>query len=124
MGVRDGDRVALALPDVEDFVVALHGCFLSGAVAVPVDLRLTEEERAARLAGAEVVLASLPSPEQRRDSPRRLWATRRSTLMHTSGTTAAPKQVVLTHGTGSRTRWGRRSRWGSILPSAGFARCR
>src|SRR5437764_5441815 len=26
-GVKAGDRVALALPAVEDFVVALHGCF-------------------------------------------------------------------------------------------------
>ena len=59
MGVRAGDRVALALPAVEDFVVALHGCLLAGAVAVPVDLRLTEEERAARMAGAQVVLTEL-----------------------------------------------------------------
>ena len=48
LGVRAGDRVALALPAVEDFVVALHGCLLAGAVAVPVDLRLTDEERARR----------------------------------------------------------------------------
>ncbi|HEX4672435.1 MAG TPA: AMP-binding protein [Solirubrobacteraceae bacterium] len=97
MGVRGGDRVALALPAVEDFVVALHGCCLAGAVAVPVDLRLTEEERAARLAGAEAVLTELPSPATLSwrmaafdDAP--------VTVMHTSGTTAAPKQVVLTHG--------------------------
>jgi o-succinylbenzoate---CoA ligase len=96
MGVQAGDRVALALPAVEDFAVALHGCFLSGAVAVPVDLRLTEAERAARLAGAEIVLTELPPPAPIGmpgafgDGP--------LTLMHTSGTTAAPKQVVLTHG--------------------------
>jgi o-succinylbenzoate---CoA ligase len=94
-GVRFGDRVALAMPAVEEFVVALHGCFLAGAVAVPVDLRLTEEERAARMAGAEVVLTELPrlespaSAEGFGDGP--------ITLMHTSGTTAAPKQVALTY---------------------------
>ncbi|MGZ4186502.1 MAG: AMP-binding protein [Solirubrobacteraceae bacterium] len=96
MGVRDGDRVALALSAVEDFAVALHGCFLAGAVAVPVDLRLTEEERAARLAGAEVVLTELPSPAQ--PGFARSFGDGPITLMHTSGTTAAPKQVVLTHG--------------------------
>jgi O-succinylbenzoic acid--CoA ligase len=96
MGVRDGDRVALALPAVEDFVVALHGCVLAGAVAVPVDLRLTEEERAARLAGAEVVLTELPEPALA-GMPRRVGDVP-ITVMHTSGTTAAAKQVALTHG--------------------------
>jgi o-succinylbenzoate---CoA ligase len=95
MGVRDRDRVALALAAVEDFVVALQGCFLAGAVAVPVDLRLTEEERAARLAGAEVVLTELPAPASADD---RSFGDGPITVMHTSGTTAAPKQVVLTDG--------------------------
>ena len=45
-GVRPGDRVALALPS-DELVVALHGCLLIGAVAVPIDLRLTAAERAA-----------------------------------------------------------------------------
>jgi O-succinylbenzoic acid--CoA ligase len=95
-GVQPGDRVAVALPEAEDFAVALHGCFLSGAVAVPVDLRLTEAERAARLAGAELVLSELPSPKQ--PGFARGFGDVPITLMHTSGTTAAPKQVVLTHG--------------------------
>ena len=38
-GVRPGDRVALALAS-EELVVALHGCLLIGAAAVPIDRRL------------------------------------------------------------------------------------
>src|SRR2546430_2358793 len=51
------DRVALALPAGADFVIALHGCILAGVAAVPVDLRLGEQERARRMAGAEVVIS-------------------------------------------------------------------
>jgi O-succinylbenzoic acid--CoA ligase len=95
LGVRSGDRVALALPGVEDFAVALHGCLLAGAVAVPVDLRLTVQERAAQLGGASVILSepleSAPVPW-----PMTAVGDLPVTLMHTSGTTAAPKQVVLT----------------------------
>ena len=40
-------------------MVALHGCLLAGAVAVPVDLRLTEEERARGWPGRELVLTEL-----------------------------------------------------------------
>jgi o-succinylbenzoate---CoA ligase len=106
-GVAEGDRVALALPGVEDFVVALHGCMLIGAAAVPINLRLTEDERAARSAGASVVLSELPA--RSRESLRggrgapvagrgAAVADRDVVVMHTSGTTAAPKPVVLTHG--------------------------
>src|SRR5436309_11567685 len=49
------DRVALALSSPEELVIALHGCILAGMAAVPVDLRLAEEERAKRLARAELV---------------------------------------------------------------------
>ena len=44
--------VALELPPGEDYVIALHGCMLAGVAAVPVDLRLLEDERARRRARA------------------------------------------------------------------------
>jgi O-succinylbenzoic acid--CoA ligase len=56
LGVRPGDRVALALPARAPFVEALHGCMRLGAAAVPVDLRLSEAERAARVEGCAVVV--------------------------------------------------------------------
>jgi O-succinylbenzoic acid--CoA ligase len=96
-GIKPGDRVALALPAGAEFCVALHACALMGATAVPVDLRLTAAERQARLGGATVVV------EERLDGPpldaiHRPEADEVAALMHTSGTTGAPKPVPLTYG--------------------------
>ncbi|MGN6872082.1 MAG: class I adenylate-forming enzyme family protein [Solirubrobacteraceae bacterium] len=83
-GAPRGSRVALAAPAVEDFVVGLHACLLAGAAAVPIDLRLGAAEQAERRAAADVCDAEPPGA----DLP--------VAVMHTSGTTAAPKPVVLT----------------------------
>ena len=90
------ERVALALAPGEEFVVALHGCLLAGVAAVPVDLRLSEEERARRLAGAELVISE-PVREATAATPFAFAGDPPVAIMHTSGTTAAPKPVVLTH---------------------------
>jgi O-succinylbenzoic acid--CoA ligase len=96
-GVQPGDRVALALPAGAGFCVALHACTLVGAVAVPVDLRLQAAERRTRLDGAKTVveepLDGAPLEEIHRPEPDDV-----AVLMHTSGTTAAPKPVPLTYG--------------------------
>ena len=96
-GVEPGDRVALSLPAGPDFAAALHGCLLLGAVAVPIDLRLSEVERELRTAGVAVGV------DRALDGPPLAGAAVPSehdvaTLMHTSGTTAAPKPVALTYG--------------------------
>jgi O-succinylbenzoic acid--CoA ligase len=68
-----------------------------GAVAVPVDLRLQAAERRTRLDGAKTVveepLDGAPLEEIHRPEPDDV-----AVLMHTSGTTAAPKPVPLTYG--------------------------
>jgi o-succinylbenzoate---CoA ligase len=96
-GVDPGDRVALVLPS-EELVVALHGCLLIGAVAVPVDLRLRAQERAQRTEGAVLVLDRLdaltPGPPP---TPRPIDPAATATLMFTSGTTAGPKPVALSY---------------------------
>jgi o-succinylbenzoate---CoA ligase len=101
MGARPGDRVALALAPGEDFVVALHACLVAGMTAVPVDLRWGEEERRARLAGATVVLSE-PLPRSGSGSPavgpESAEPEDPVAVMHTSGTSGAPKPVVLTYG--------------------------
>jgi O-succinylbenzoic acid--CoA ligase len=101
-GVRRGQRVAIALPAGIDFAVALHACMLGGFVAVPVDLRLSAAEQEAVTAGAVAVIDDPPAagdpraPEAWRDAAHELDAT--AVVIHTSGTSSAPKPVALTYG--------------------------
>lgn len=89
-------RVALALSRPEELLIALHGCILAGTAAVPVDLRLTEEERSQRLAGAELIVSE---PLRGSAGPLQNCVAEDPVIavMHTSGTTAAAKPVALTY---------------------------
>jgi O-succinylbenzoic acid--CoA ligase len=60
-GARAEQRVAIALPPGLAFAQALHACLLLGAVAVPVDLRLSSAEQA-RIADGATVLVEAPLP--------------------------------------------------------------
>jgi O-succinylbenzoic acid--CoA ligase len=100
LGARPGDRVAIALPARRAFVETLHGCMRLGAVAVPVDLRLSPAERRLRTTGcAAIVSAPLDgfadehaplTPTHDLDAP--------AIVVHTSGTTAGPRAIELTFG--------------------------
>jgi o-succinylbenzoate---CoA ligase len=99
-GARAGDRVAIALPAGLDFAYALHACMLLGAVAVPVDLRLSAAERERIVGDALVVDQPLTRATDGRpagEPPQHdLEAT--AVVIHTSGTSSAPKPVELTYG--------------------------
>jgi O-succinylbenzoic acid--CoA ligase len=98
-GAHEGDLVGIALEPSAEFVVALHAIWGVGGVAVPVDSRLGDEERAhvercCRLVvdaplpdggggGAIVDVHDLRAP---------------AAIIHTSGSTAAPKPIELTFG--------------------------
>lgn len=73
-----GERVLLPGDDALDFAVGLHAVLHRGGVAVPLDPRLSQEEREYRAA------ASLRPPAGA------------ATMMFTSGTTSDPKPVHLT----------------------------
>jgi O-succinylbenzoic acid--CoA ligase len=128
-GARPGQRVAIALPPGLAFAQALHACLLLGAVAVPVDLRLLGPERETIAAGAAVLveqpLPTGPSAPRSPPSPGHdLSAT--AVVIHTSGTTSAPKPIELTYGNflwsalGSAVALGLdpRERWLCALPLA------
>jgi o-succinylbenzoate---CoA ligase len=121
-GLTGGATVGLALPPGRDFVVALHACLLTGATAVPVDLRLGAAEQAAVTAGCDLVLDALPDGEPIEPRPQDL--DHPAIVVHTSGTSGRPKRVELTHGNwlwsalGAHTAMGLRpdERWLCALP--------
>ncbi len=99
-GAGPGERVAIALPAGLDFAQALHACLLLGAVAVPVNLRLAAHEQAPMTDGAAVVVAE-PLGEGPEPAGLALSGTHDldavAVVIHTSGTTAAPRPVELTY---------------------------
>jgi O-succinylbenzoic acid--CoA ligase len=105
-GARPGERVAIALPPGLAFAQALHACLLLGAVAVPVDLRLAPAERALVAAGAAAIVdRPLPVPPAQGEGGRAQWQGAEAhdldavaAVIHTSGTTSAPRPIELTYG--------------------------
>jgi O-succinylbenzoic acid--CoA ligase len=100
-GAGPGSRVAIALPAGLDFAVTLHACLLLGAVAVPIDPRMSAAERAQIAAGSTVLISEplgegpAPAGVPGR-SVHELDAT--AVIIHTSGTTSAPRPIELTYG--------------------------
>jgi O-succinylbenzoic acid--CoA ligase len=88
--------VGIALPPGEQFAIALHACLLAGVPAVPIDLRLTAAEQARIAEGCTVVLDALPGGAPIEPRPHDLTAP--AIVVHTSGTSGAPKRVELTYG--------------------------
>ncbi len=100
-GVGAGERVAIALPAGLDFAYALHACLLLGAIAVPVDLRLSAAEQArigerSLLVDRPLRAAGAPAREPAARWRHDLDAT--AVVIHTSGTSSGPKPVALTYG--------------------------
>ncbi len=123
-GAQRGDRVAIALPPGLAFAETFHACLLLGAVAVPVDLRLSAAEQRAICDGAAVVIdepraaaagvraAVAAEAEEEEEEAAAVLDEEKAALeeeklhdldavaaiIHTSGTTSAPRPIELTYG--------------------------
>jgi long-chain acyl-CoA synthetase len=121
LGIAPGDRILLWGRNSAEWVAAYFGCILRGAVAVPMDQGATAEfaGRVARQVDARLLFMdreNLPSGEQRPvivfDSLRQVVGQQSSEhyaspplsrssiaqIIFTSGATAEPKGVVISHG--------------------------
>jgi o-succinylbenzoate---CoA ligase len=99
-GVRGGDRVALALPPGDAFCIALHAVLRLGAIAVPVDVRLSAAERERIVEGAAAVIDGpvIATPASGAHLRDRHDLNAVAVVVHTSGTSGAPRPIELTYG--------------------------
>ena len=116
-GVRKGDKVVVFSENRPEWIVAFWGCLLSGVVVVPIDYRSSPDflTRVARIVSAKLVLVGQDVPpiddgggapiwklhewEWTAGAPPRVAIQRDDVaeIIFTSGATAEPKGVVITH---------------------------
>ncbi len=117
-GLAKDDKVILYGENRPEWIIALWGCLLEGVIAVPIDYRSAPEfvERVDQIVGARLILtgdevtlpdspkiwklASLDEASAQFAAPSRpsvIDSNQLAEIIFTSGATAEPKGVVITH---------------------------
>jgi long-chain acyl-CoA synthetase len=116
-GLRKGDTVVFFCENRAEWIVAFWGCLLGGIIVVPIDYRASPDflERVSRIVGAKLVLVGQDVTPVRETSGARVWRLPEiewrdgappavsigrddvAEIIFTSGATAEPKGVVITH---------------------------
>jgi o-succinylbenzoate---CoA ligase len=100
LGVREGDRVATTLPPSVAFAELLHALPLLGASLVPLNTRLTADERRWQLGDSAARLCveePLDGEEAEVELRGEVDPDSEHSVIYTSGTTGRPMAVSLTH---------------------------
>src|SRR5215470_17978351 len=120
LGLRQGDAVVFWSENRPEWIAAFWGCLMSGVVVVPIDYRSSQDflHRVSRIVSAKLVLIGQevsppeespgapvlklhelewPDGEPRAVAPININRDTTAEIIFTSGATAEPKGVVITH---------------------------
>ncbi|WP_436494697.1 non-ribosomal peptide synthetase [Actinokineospora sp. HUAS TT18] len=98
-GVGPESLVGMAIPASAEAVIAIVGIHAAGAAYLPVDPSHPEDRLRALLAPTQAVVTEVADDTEEFPPPTDLHPGNLAYVIHTSGSTGAPKGVAITHGT-------------------------